>query len=150
MLRHRPEAIGVQLDPEGWVAIDQLLEAANQHGQPLTLKLLHDVVATNDKQRFALSEDGVHPQLAGHALMAQIVLRGIGLPIDDIDPQDLAAQLKQDELFQLVQERRAMRSMAWLVDIGFEKPGDYDALPVEEAEAKAKAQKAAIFEMVRN
>ena len=99
---------------------------------------------------FALSDDGVHPQLAGHVLMAQTVLGSIGVPIDDIDPQHYAAQLEEDELYQLVHQRRAMRSMAWLVDIGFEMPWEYNALPVAETEEKAKAQKQEIVEMAKN
>ncbi len=49
----------MQLDPEGWLPIDQLIENANRHGKRLTLELLHEVVATNDKKRFSLSEDGL-------------------------------------------------------------------------------------------
>ncbi len=49
----------MQLDAEGWLPIDQLIENANRHGKQLTLELLHEVVATNDKKRFSLSEDGL-------------------------------------------------------------------------------------------
>ena len=59
VLRHQPEVVGMQLDPEGWLPIDQLIENANRHGMQLTLELLHDVVATNDKKRFSLSDDGL-------------------------------------------------------------------------------------------
>ena len=47
---------------------------------------------------FAFSKDGVHPQLAGHALMAQLILKGIGVSIPDQDPQQFAVQLEQDSL----------------------------------------------------
>ena len=46
-------------DDEGWLDITSLIEAANQRGKQLSLELLHEVVATNDKQRFALSDDGL-------------------------------------------------------------------------------------------
>uniref|UniRef100_UPI0015FFC35A RNA 2'-phosphotransferase n=1 Tax=Stieleria mannarensis TaxID=2755585 RepID=UPI0015FFC35A len=59
VLRHRPEVIGAKLDPEGWLAIDELITQANAHGKAITLELLHEVVATNDKKRFALSEDSL-------------------------------------------------------------------------------------------
>jgi putative RNA 2'-phosphotransferase len=59
VLRHQPEVVGMQLDPEGWLAIDELIENANRSGTPLSLELLHEVVATSDKKRFALSEDGL-------------------------------------------------------------------------------------------
>ncbi|MFK7737076.1 MAG: RNA 2'-phosphotransferase [Pirellulaceae bacterium] len=59
VLRHKPETIGMQLDPDGWLEVDALIRNANDHGKSLTLEMLHDVVATNDKQRFSLSDDGL-------------------------------------------------------------------------------------------
>lgn len=59
VLRHRPEVVGLQLDAEGWLPIDELIANANARGNHLSLELVHDLVATNDKQRFALSEDGL-------------------------------------------------------------------------------------------
>lgn len=59
VLRHRPEVVGMQLDAEGWLHIDELIANANARGNRLSLELVHDVVATSDKQRFALSEDGL-------------------------------------------------------------------------------------------
>ncbi|MFD3544360.1 RNA 2'-phosphotransferase [Streptomyces sp. NPDC058655] len=53
-LRHQPERIGLVLDPHGWVEIDALLRAAADHGFPVTRAELDHVVATNDKQRFAV------------------------------------------------------------------------------------------------
>jgi putative RNA 2'-phosphotransferase len=59
VLRHRPEIVGMQLDPEGWLAIDELIKNGNRRGKQLSLELLHEVVATCEKKRFALSEDGL-------------------------------------------------------------------------------------------
>src|SRR4051812_33485485 len=58
VLRHQPETIGVTLDPEGWIAVDALLAACAAHGKPIARALLNEVVATNDKKRFAFSPDG--------------------------------------------------------------------------------------------
>jgi len=49
----------MKLDSDGWLEIDALIRNANDHGKSLTLELLHDVVATNEKQRFCLSDDGL-------------------------------------------------------------------------------------------
>ena len=49
----------MQLDSEGWLPIDELIENANRTGKRLTLELLHEVVATCEKKRFSLSEDGL-------------------------------------------------------------------------------------------
>jgi putative RNA 2'-phosphotransferase len=58
VLRHRPEAIGLELDPNGWADIDELVERARAHGKPLTREGVEAIAASNPKQRFALSEDG--------------------------------------------------------------------------------------------
>lgn len=49
----------MQLDPEGWLPIDELIENANRHGKKLSLEMLHDVVAACEKKRFSLSDDGL-------------------------------------------------------------------------------------------
>jgi putative RNA 2'-phosphotransferase len=59
LLRHQPEVIVMTLDEEGWLAIDELIVNANQRGHTLTLELIHEIVATSDKKRFALSADGL-------------------------------------------------------------------------------------------
>ena len=58
ILRHHPEAIGLTLDGEGWADVDELLTQAAEHGRNISLPLLHEVVATNNKKRFTLSADG--------------------------------------------------------------------------------------------
>ncbi|MGB7327630.1 MAG: RNA 2'-phosphotransferase [Rubripirellula sp.] len=69
VLRHQPEVVGMELDEEGWLDIAQLIDAANQRGNRLSLELLHEVVATNDKKRFALSDDGLRIRASqGHSV----------------------------------------------------------------------------------
>lgn len=58
VLRHRPGKIGLELDRAGWTSVDVLLVKCQEHGRPFTREQLEEVVATNDKQRFELSEDG--------------------------------------------------------------------------------------------
>ncbi len=53
-LRHQPERIGLTLDEGGWVEIDTLIAAVESRGFRLTREELDHVVATNDKQRFAV------------------------------------------------------------------------------------------------
>lgn len=68
ILRHKPEDIGITLDSEGWVALDLLITQANEHGQKLNRALIEQVVATSDKKRFTLSEDGLNIRAAqGHS-----------------------------------------------------------------------------------
>ena len=57
ILRHEPEAIGIQLDSEGWVDLNALIDAAARSGRELDVALVKQVVRTNDKKRFILSEE---------------------------------------------------------------------------------------------
>ena len=58
ILRHEPGQVGLSLDEAGWVRVSDLLRAVNGHGVKLTQSELEHVVATNEKKRFAFSEDG--------------------------------------------------------------------------------------------
>jgi putative RNA 2'-phosphotransferase len=70
ILRHEPERIGLKLHSAGWVGVRELLDAVNRHGVSLTLQQLKQVVAaTNDKKRFAFSEDGQRIRASqGHSI----------------------------------------------------------------------------------
>jgi putative RNA 2'-phosphotransferase len=57
VLRHAPGEVGLTLDAQGWVTIDDLLAAAAAHGRKLSRADLDEIVAWNPKQRFALSDD---------------------------------------------------------------------------------------------
>ena len=73
VLRHKPETIGIQLDEQGWVAVDLLLAKMQQHGQTLDYPTLHWLVASNQKQRFALSLDGQSIRASqGHSVMVEL------------------------------------------------------------------------------
>jgi len=56
VLRHKPETINIQLDPNGWTDVDALLEKTNTYGMKLDKETLIHIVATNSKKRFALNE----------------------------------------------------------------------------------------------
>lgn len=58
ILRHRPDSVGLELGPGGWVGVDLLLVGLNQTGKAVTREVLEQVVAENDKQRFEFSDDG--------------------------------------------------------------------------------------------
>jgi putative RNA 2'-phosphotransferase len=57
-LRHAPEDLGLTLEPGGWVRVEDLLAGCRRAGMPIDLSLLREVVADNDKQRFAFDETG--------------------------------------------------------------------------------------------
>ncbi|MEV7414342.1 RNA 2'-phosphotransferase [Streptomyces sp. NPDC089919] len=78
-LRHQPERIGLVLDPQGWVAIDALIAAAAAHGFAFSRAELDHVVATNDKQRFAV-RDGLIRASQGHTVTVDLALPAVEPP----------------------------------------------------------------------
>ncbi|MDF3070698.1 MAG: phosphotransferase KptA/Tpt1 [Polyangiaceae bacterium] len=76
VLRHEPGAIGIALDPNGWVSVEKLLDALAAHGKPLARAELEEVVATSDKRRFAFNSDGSMIRAnQGHSVDVDLGLR---------------------------------------------------------------------------
>ncbi|MCS3748106.1 putative RNA 2'-phosphotransferase [Xanthomonas arboricola] len=68
VLRHAPESIGLVLDRDGWADIAALIAAANAEGKALDAELIRAVISSSDKQRFALSADGLRMRaVQGHS-----------------------------------------------------------------------------------
>jgi putative RNA 2'-phosphotransferase len=57
VLRHKPEIIGLTLDENGWTDTGELITKMNAQGHSITLEKLKAIVDSNDKKRFAFSED---------------------------------------------------------------------------------------------
>jgi putative RNA 2'-phosphotransferase len=57
-LRHAPDALGLTLQPGGWVSVDDLLAASQRAGFTITYDELIECVETNDKQRFSFDDTG--------------------------------------------------------------------------------------------
>lgn len=76
VLRHRPQSIGLNLDKQGWTTVQELLDKTNASGNSLTLDELQHIIATNDKKRFVLSEDGLRIRAAqGHTIEVDLQLK---------------------------------------------------------------------------
>ena len=68
VLRHAPDSVGLTLDAAGWVDVDALLEALGW-----TRAELEQVVASNDKRRFALDETGTRIRASqGHSVAVDL------------------------------------------------------------------------------
>jgi putative RNA 2'-phosphotransferase len=81
VLRHKPSAVGICLDYNGWVAIDELIDKTTS--MPLTHTKIEEVVLCNDKQRFAIEErDGVKYIRAnqGHSIDVDLELGAVVPP----------------------------------------------------------------------
>lgn len=69
ILRHDPAAVGVELDEAGWIEVETLLAALQRKDASFSRACLEEIVATNDKRRFALSDDGSKIRASqGHSL----------------------------------------------------------------------------------
>lgn len=59
ILRHEPGSIGLKLDEEGYLNVEELVAAANASGKSITIEQIKDVVRLDEKQLFTLSEDEI-------------------------------------------------------------------------------------------
>ncbi len=57
-LRHTPEALGLTLQPGGWVSVDELLAGCQRVGFAIAYDDLIECVETSDKKRFAFNDGG--------------------------------------------------------------------------------------------
>ncbi len=57
ILRHQPELAGITLDSNGWADVNELIEGVN-NARRLDIDILREIVATDGKGRYSLSEDG--------------------------------------------------------------------------------------------
>jgi putative RNA 2'-phosphotransferase len=58
ILRHEPQSIGLTLDADGFVPVEELVANANASGKSITVEQVHQVVAGHETPLFTLSEDG--------------------------------------------------------------------------------------------
>ena len=56
ILRHKPEEIGITLDEHGWANVQELIAGISKT-HSLTMELLEEIVATDDKQRYSFNDD---------------------------------------------------------------------------------------------
>ena len=79
VLRHQPEVMGLRLDAAGWAEIEDLIRLSQGH-KPLTRALI-DAVVDNNKQRFAISEDGQRIRAnQGHSINVELGLSPVAPP----------------------------------------------------------------------
>lgn len=109
---------------DGWEVIDL-------HG-PLRAALDEKRQTTPD---FRFAADGVHPNRAGHDVMARSIIAHFSTPVE---ATRFFADSKwlQPPIFDLVQQRMSVRRDAWLSFTGHRRPGLAVGLPMDEAEAK--------------
>ncbi len=77
-LRHRPDRIGIQLAPGGWVPVNEFLDACQKHNFPIQLNELKEVVAQNDKHRFSFDSTATLIRAnQGHSIEIDLQLEAV-------------------------------------------------------------------------
>jgi putative RNA 2'-phosphotransferase len=76
VLRHSPETIHLNMDKNGWVNIQELIDNANKYkNMHLNRDIIKIIVETNDKQRFIISDDGEKIRAnQGHSITVDLEL----------------------------------------------------------------------------
>lgn len=75
VLRHRPEAAGIALDPHGWANVEELLAGMNAVNRPIDRETLERIVAEDQKGRYSF--DPTHTRIRanqGHSLPVDLEL----------------------------------------------------------------------------
>lgn len=76
ILRHKPDAIALDISIDGWVKIDELISAAKKDGWPIDEEIINEVVKSNSKQRFSFSDDGLYVRAnQGHSIEIELGLK---------------------------------------------------------------------------
>jgi putative RNA 2'-phosphotransferase len=82
VLRHKPDAIGLNLESDGWVNVKELLSRMNENGKGITIEVLEMIVHQDDKQRYSFNEEKTQIRAnQGHSIE-------IDLKLDTIDPPE--------------------------------------------------------------
>jgi len=57
VLRHKPDAAGIQLDEHGWANVDELIDGIKNTGRQIDMGMLEEIVRTDNKRRYSFNED---------------------------------------------------------------------------------------------
>ena len=80
-LRHVPAALAITLDGAGFADVDRVLAGLAAKGFAIDADALEEIVATSDKQRFALSPDGLRIRAnQGHSVHVDLGLAALEPP----------------------------------------------------------------------
>ncbi len=99
ILRHNPGVVGLTLDDGGWVSVEELLNALKTHQKEMSRERLLEIVETNEKRRFVLSDDHSRIRAAqGHSI-------GVDLGLSPITPPDILFHGTAEKSIPSIQEQ---------------------------------------------
>jgi phospholipase/lecithinase/hemolysin len=97
--------------------------------------------ARTTNPRFSFTADGIHPSAAGHLLMAQTILRALGVSLPTGDLMQTLATVEKDPLFPVIRQEREKRSTAWRDYVGYTREKTVKSGSVARAETEVAALK---------
>lgn len=75
ILRHKPEAINIQLDEHGWANVKDLIEGVSE-SYDFNMSMLEEIVRTDEKQRYSFNEDKTLIRAnQGHSIPVDVELK---------------------------------------------------------------------------
>lgn len=75
ILRHHPEAIGIELDQHGWADVQELIAGIAKDNPGFNMEILEEIVATNNKKRYSFNEDKTKIRAnQGHSVQVDVEL----------------------------------------------------------------------------
>lgn len=57
ILRHKPETIGMKLNGNGYLSVDELIENVSATGRKINKEILNEIVDTDEKGRYSYNSD---------------------------------------------------------------------------------------------
>lgn len=79
LLRHKPEAIGLELNGQGYLNVDELIEGINKSGKfTISKELLDEIIEADDKKRYEYSSDRLWVRACqGHSVDVDLGLKRV-------------------------------------------------------------------------
>lgn len=75
VLRHKPDAVGIQLDAHGWAEVSAIVSAFSKMGT-FTVAMLNEIVRDDEKKRYSFSADGTKIRAnQGHSVKVDVELK---------------------------------------------------------------------------
>ena len=81
ILRHKPSEIGITLDKYGWANVTDLINGINDSGRKINMKVLEEIVLTDDKYRYSFNDDKTLIRAnQGHSIPVDVELNEVQPP----------------------------------------------------------------------
>lgn len=83
ILRHRPEVIGLTLDPHGWADVKALIRGIQGKYPEFNRKTLEEIVESDEKQRYSFDQHGMRIRAnQGHSVHVDV-------DMEEMDPPEI-------------------------------------------------------------